>query len=706
LVSRAQESLARWKQDPRTPLDYAGFLLDLECLVNANADDADIHERWDDAFASIRGVLEKPADLFEACFPGAVSIPSFERKLAQALRLIQADYFRCHRDGRPHMSGFLKNGIGNCSARTKFLVSAFAPLLGPRLSPGQMLAIEVFSNHVETVIYDAAAGEISNLLDASITRNITASLYHPALLFHAFLKERGLPSPVTESDLLIRRGSQDKGLSTKMMLKVFEMGAQSYENWDETISFPPSSVHSGLASPPLAMQKLFNWFVHLPGTRHLKKFMLTPWGPPVTFGTLGGLFSLYYVGLLHCMYTPQTMEVCRSDPPHDASTTPEEHERNLRYLGFSHVHGAGFLLRIDTRLCFSDPEDASDMMWQMSYHGRREAILPHLTHFLGTEAFGDMAAFLDDPERALATLSEDELFTRMTDMREYERAMKGANDLSPFFAFEDFEGQDSSYFQKELLRDDQRSSAFETHLSDLRTWAELHPRDALAFVNAAPLKARRPLMDLLMRAWKDRELHVRLHAALSSDKASKLITHPPKHTPPVRLIEVDISELSSAELKATTGAEGDAFVSPPLPAPAQPSAEVPQDDAELFVAPATIAMFLSATSEESEKAFEQLARDGVWDASVTDVFRHMGQTDGKFYRMLGRYISFLETIPDHLKPLLAEGAAAGLIGHDDRGYYALDHLAREEVKGEGDESWVTRTLSIMGGAYGHGWVRR
>jgi len=83
---------------------------------------------------------------------------------------------------------------------------------------------------------------------------------------------------------------------------------------------------------------------------------------------------------------------------------------------------------------------------------------------------------------------------------------------------------------------------------------------------------------------------------------------------------------------------------------------------------------------------------------VSDAFHRMGQGDVDFYKMLGRYISHLETIPEHLKPFLEEGAAAGFIGYDQElGYHALDHFARDEVEGEGDdgESLLTRVLSAQ-----------
>ena len=129
-----------------------------------------------------------------------------------------------HRDNAL-LSNFLEEGVGNCEAQTKLILSAQYDhhLL---LRDPQRLAVQIFKDHIQAVYYDPKHNhKIWNLIDGKKTYgDLQAPLYDPHILLYALLDKEGRAAGFKAEDFLIADSSNtnkpEYSLSTNTILKL------------------------------------------------------------------------------------------------------------------------------------------------------------------------------------------------------------------------------------------------------------------------------------------------------------------------------------------------------------------------------------------------------------------------------------------------------------------------------------------------------
>jgi len=181
LNAEAVSALEQWKDDHQTHLDYANFFIKLG--ANSIADEKDLSEAWK---ARDEKVLCDDSSQVKQRRDG----------------LYWAFYYR-YGKFKVSMTDFLRGKPGNCIAQTELVIADFNEKI--KLPAHQILLAQVFQNHVQPVIYDLHSKEVWSLVSGRKTKKIKGDLYYPAMLFEAKLKKRGIPSPVSEEDLLFMK---------------------------------------------------------------------------------------------------------------------------------------------------------------------------------------------------------------------------------------------------------------------------------------------------------------------------------------------------------------------------------------------------------------------------------------------------------------------------------------------------------------------
>lgn len=684
----ATTCLKCWRGAPGTRFDYATFLLAAEHLDDPTLLQHNLLARWQQAAHEVRQCLEKPRDLFEACFPGTARFDSVRKNVADAMRLLWRKHFRTHRDDYPKMSGFLLNGTGNCSARMKFTLAIFDPLLSPRLPEGQRLAIQVFHDHVATVVYDDFNDSVWSLTGEMQTSRITAPLYDPALIFHAYLQQQGISSPCCDDDFLLREGDVKKNQHT-----------QNLDLHHSDLIFPHSEVSYAHERSRLITNieaAIGRWkLLLIPLQFQHARFKPPSW---IGYGSIWYAFGIVLLGTaliqasewLRDLFShhddigisAMTIEGCKQ--LHGATSEPSWYALGRHYLGFSYTratqHPDTRFERYVTRLCFSTSAEADAFNAESSPDAQFDHLLQRASALHEHDDFQRTLTFLSDPLAALDSFSANEfsaavhfvealdfmhdqvnrvVFSHIDRSRNYYLwGVWGRNPLrarlSPYDRFR-------HDLRDEIVLTHEDWATYNTGLASFSTWAQEHPRDALAYVNAAPEGARLQLFRMMgnvpftqfwlqVKSNTDEQITRTTHEPVPSIAIEIETEFPDRKSPPQTHMDAKISDESRQQNTV----------------PAQPS-PLPLEKREVIgIAPATAFALMLRTFRYNllfGELFVEYQRQGLWNAEVSEYVENLEEREPDFYSVLAHYASNIdaEEMPNHLKTFLEEGMRKGVL---------------------------------------------
>lgn len=136
---------------------------------------------------------------------------------------------------------------GNCEAETKLVVSALVAS-GIDLSGELVLGVQVFDDHVQPVLVDKKDKSVWSLVDGQKQKDVTAPVFDPAILLHAYVTGLDRTPSVSPEELVLlaprggKKGRASPGYVT-----------------DTKLAFPPAGVrHLAGEAPPRATLPLPN----------------------------------------------------------------------------------------------------------------------------------------------------------------------------------------------------------------------------------------------------------------------------------------------------------------------------------------------------------------------------------------------------------------------------------------------------------------
>ncbi|MCE9624781.1 MAG: hypothetical protein K8R69_04910, partial [Deltaproteobacteria bacterium] len=154
-------------------------------------------------------------------------------------------YFYHYRGGQSQFTPLFQQKGGNCQAQTKLILSMLGAVDIP-LKEGEGIGIQLYKDHVEPVFFrrDGKGNiiEVEGLVTGKRSSEIVAPIYHPYLVYAAFLKKSGKSLPVEMESLKLA----DPNVNRSAEKVAFDMAASSQT---DAFEFPPSEVISGLPAP-------------------------------------------------------------------------------------------------------------------------------------------------------------------------------------------------------------------------------------------------------------------------------------------------------------------------------------------------------------------------------------------------------------------------------------------------------------------------
>lgn len=208
-------------------IDYAGFFLRAEAK-ELGRDPAPLLQR----FQLIADAIRR-----EDLLPGPKHIDSnVLRALSRLFRDLHLDSYRLKES---RLSGFFddEDPGGNCEAQTKLVISILASVQ-PALPAGTVPGVEVFSEHLQPVLYDQRKNEVWSLLTGEKTK-VRAPVFAPPILLSAYLRGVGKKPPVDDRELLL---ASPPGALGGQGHTAFQTNSKS--------RFPASSVSYAGGTPP------------------------------------------------------------------------------------------------------------------------------------------------------------------------------------------------------------------------------------------------------------------------------------------------------------------------------------------------------------------------------------------------------------------------------------------------------------------------
>jgi len=193
LIRQAQEALESWKTNHSSSFDFGNFFVEAEGIFHRpplGGDEIRAHQgQWSGLVREIRSGIDQSKDIFTQL-----------RQLRLQLHLrSETGHYRLRNSG---LIGMLEGVGGNCSARGR-TVAAFVAALRLRLPQPWVWGIQVFRGHVEAIAYHPRTHQVLDLRTGRRSQGLTAPLYAPHVLLHAFLRRQGAPSPVSDRELLL-----------------------------------------------------------------------------------------------------------------------------------------------------------------------------------------------------------------------------------------------------------------------------------------------------------------------------------------------------------------------------------------------------------------------------------------------------------------------------------------------------------------------
>jgi hypothetical protein len=126
------------------------------------------------------------------------------RPRVEAMRqVLFQKYLQQYSRERAGITDFLMGKGGNCEAQTKLVIDAF--ISSDFVFPlGKVLAVQMFTDHIQPVIYTPDRGEIFEIVSGKLLRSVVAPIFKPEILFHAYILGKGAKPVMSEGDLLIK----------------------------------------------------------------------------------------------------------------------------------------------------------------------------------------------------------------------------------------------------------------------------------------------------------------------------------------------------------------------------------------------------------------------------------------------------------------------------------------------------------------------
>lgn len=170
-----------------------------------------------------------------------------------------ADYSR----DDPNMTSILQGYGGNCMSRTRLLL---AIIQASGIQPPQhcQVALQVYDDHIQVVIYDATDKTVWNPLTSDYEEKLSAPLYHPDLFLLGFVMQAGKDTPLTADDFLIDSPAEHPTVSYEHQTYRFRtadhlpVGQSGYRHPKSTVDYIPvdASGYEYLPSEPPLFAKI------------------------------------------------------------------------------------------------------------------------------------------------------------------------------------------------------------------------------------------------------------------------------------------------------------------------------------------------------------------------------------------------------------------------------------------------------------------
>ena len=189
LIKEAQDALVHRE----TIQDYGKFFIQTELLNDSKAPKV-----WPATLEQLR----TDAKEYSKIISNTSSVPNQIEALRKELYL---KYLSIYSRDQALLVGLLNGDGGNCEARAKIVVEAFLAS-GLKLPADQILGIQVFTNHVQPVIYNKKTGTVADLVSGEISKTVISDIYAPQIFYHSYLKREKAQIPVSEKELLIVKG--------------------------------------------------------------------------------------------------------------------------------------------------------------------------------------------------------------------------------------------------------------------------------------------------------------------------------------------------------------------------------------------------------------------------------------------------------------------------------------------------------------------
>lgn len=233
LIEQAKQALREWQRDPKVAHPLGRFLLATE-LSEAKAYQ-EVLTKWQENISDYRVAIDP-------------NPKAWQGNIHRMMVALFHDGLGTYTRGHARLTDFLKGEGGNCEAQTKWVLATFAET-GLKLPESYQSTIQVFSDHVQPVIYDQKKGRVWNLIQNKWNSKTEAPLYEAHLFYYSYLKAKGVDSPIKKNDLLLSKTgwlSKLKSIPLAILDAIFSLGSRTNTN----LRFPEEAELFGLGRVP------------------------------------------------------------------------------------------------------------------------------------------------------------------------------------------------------------------------------------------------------------------------------------------------------------------------------------------------------------------------------------------------------------------------------------------------------------------------
>lgn len=189
----AATALKKWKDGEEPDLNYGHFFLDVEAHQPRHLDVLELYpvflEKLFKRQKKYQELAEKTDDLR--------SIARLERMLGWAF-----EGLTIFEESASDLLDVLRGRGSNDLAQTKIILDAITHS-GLPLPEGYQLGVMRSPKYSQPVFFNPSTGKIIYLVNGVRSENPKTAIYHPSILLKDFLNTQGVPSPVSDSDLLM-----------------------------------------------------------------------------------------------------------------------------------------------------------------------------------------------------------------------------------------------------------------------------------------------------------------------------------------------------------------------------------------------------------------------------------------------------------------------------------------------------------------------